>query len=105
MKIKTGDQVQVIAGKEKGKSGKVVQVFPKLGKVVVENLNQAVKHLKKQGSTPGQRIEYSAPIHVSNLKVVGKNGAGRVAYKFLEKDGQRQKVRILKTKKGTEDLD
>ena len=105
MKIKTGDNVRIIVGKDKGKTGKVVQVFPRLNKVVVENLNKAVKHLKKQGSNPGQRIEYSSPINASNVKVIGKAGEGRVGYKFLEKDGKQKKVRVLKTKQGTEDLD
>lgn len=105
MKIKNGDKVKIISGKDKGKTGKVIQVFPKIEKVVVENANTAVKHVKKRGNTPGQRIEYSAPIHISNVKVVGKDGEGRVGYKFLDKDGKKVKVRVLKTKKGIEDLD
>lgn len=105
MKIKTGDKVRIIAGKEKGKTGQVTQVFPELGKVVIENMNQAVKHLKRRGNNPGQRIEYSAPIHVSNVRVVGKEGEGRVGYKFIEKDGKQIKVRELKHKKGREDLE
>ncbi|MFH1766796.1 MAG: 50S ribosomal protein L24 [Patescibacteria group bacterium] len=105
MKIKTGDNVRITAGKEKGKTGKVVQVFPVLNKVVVENLNIAVKHLKKRGKTAGQRIEYSAPLDASNVRVIGKTGEGRVGFKYLEKDGKRTTVRILKTKKGSEDLD
>lgn len=105
MKIKVGDNVRVTAGKDKGKTGKVLQVFPKQAKVVVENMNKAVKHLKKRGSQAGQRVEFTAPIHVSNVRVVGKNGEGRVGYKFIEKQGKRSKVRVLKTKKGTEDLD
>lgn len=105
MKIKNGDKVKIITGKEKGKTGKVVQVFPRLGKVVVENLNIAVKHLKKRGNNPGQRIEFSAPLNVSNVQVIGKSGEGRVGYKFLDKDGKKVKIRVLKTKNGTEDLD
>lgn len=105
MKIKIGDNVRITTGREKGKTGKVVQVFPELNKAVVENVNKAVKHLKKRGSNPGQRIEYNAPIHISNLVVVGKEGSGRVGFKFLETDGKKKKVRVLKTKKGTEDLD
>lgn len=105
LKIKTGDTVRVIAGKDKGKTGKVLQVFPKQQKVVIENVNKAVKHLKRRGNTAGQRIEFTAPVHVSNVRVVGTDGEGRVGYKFLEKDGKRTKVRVLKTKKGTEDLD
>lgn len=105
MKVKTGDNVRINAGKDKGKTGKVTQVFPKLQKVVVENINKTFKHLKKRGDQPGQRIEYSAPIHVSNVQVTSKDGAGRVGYKFLDKDGKKQKVRVLKTKKGRSDLE
>lgn len=104
MKIKTGDNVRIIAGKDRGKTGKVAQVFPALQKVVVEGLNKSVKHIKKRGGQQGQRVEYSAPIDVSNVKVVGKAGDGRVGYKFIDKDGVSTKVRVLKTKKGTEDL-
>ncbi len=69
LKIKTGDNVTVIAGKDKGKSGKVIQVFPKKQRVVVEGVNILKKHLRsrKQGE-PGQRIELPAPLHVSNVK-------------------------------------
>jgi len=105
MKIKTGDMVRVTAGKDKGKTGKVLQVFPKLSKIVVEGINKSVKHLKKKGSTPGQRVEYTAPIQVSNVVVVGKQGEGRIGYKFIDKDGKKVKVRVLKTKSGTEDLE
>lgn len=105
MKIKTGDNVRVIAGKDNGKTGKVVQVFPTLEKVVVEGVNKAVKHVKKRGNQPGQRTEYNAPIHVSNVRVIGKGGEGRVGYKFIDKDDKQKKVRILKTKKGAEDLE
>ena len=59
----------------------------------------------RRGNQQGQRVEYNAPVHVSNVQVVGKDGAGRVGYKYIEKDGKRSKVRVLKTKKGTEDLD
>lgn len=103
MKIKTGDMVRVMVGKDKGKQGKIVQVFPQLNKVVVEGLNQRVKHLKRRGNQAGQRITFSAPIDASNVQVVGKDGvAGRVRVAFTGKDGK--KVRVLKTKKGTEEL-
>ncbi|MDP2631926.1 MAG: 50S ribosomal protein L24 [Candidatus Uhrbacteria bacterium] len=105
MKIKTGDNVRVTAGKDKGKTGKVLQVFPNLNKVVIEEINKAVKHLKRRGNTAGQRIDYFAPIDASNVRVIGKAGEGRVAYKFIERDSKKTKVRILKTKKGLEDLE
>lgn len=105
MKIKTGDNVKIVAGKDKGKTGKVLQVFPDLNKVVVEGVNKSFKHLKKRGNQAGQRVEFTAPIDSSNVKVVGKAGEGRVGYKYIDKDGKKLKIRILKTKSGSEDLE
>ena len=68
MKIKQGDYVQVIAGADVGKKGKVLRIFPKKNKVVVEGLNYVFKHLKKSQKNPqGGRIEKEAPMHVSNV--------------------------------------
>ncbi len=69
MKIKKGDKVIVITGKDKGKSGVIVKAFPKLSKVLVEGMNKKKLHKKprKQGEK-GKVIEQSAPIHVSNVK-------------------------------------
>jgi large subunit ribosomal protein L24 len=106
MKIKVGDKVQVTAGKDKGKVGAVTQVFEKRNKVVVEGVNVAIKHVKRQGDKPGQRVEFNAPLAISNVMIVGKDGTpGRVGFKMLDKDGTKKKVRFLKLKKGTEDLD
>lgn len=93
--------VRIMVGREKGKQGKVGQVFPDLNKVVVEGCNQRVKHIKPRGNQPGQRVTFSAPMDASNVQIIGKNGAvGRVG--FLVKGDK--KVRVLKTKKGTEEL-
>ena len=69
MKIKKGDKVTVITGKDKGKSGVVLQSFPKDSKVLVEGMNKKKVHKKprKQGEK-GKTIEQLAPIHVSNVK-------------------------------------
>jgi len=71
MRIKTGDKVKILAGKDRGKIGKVLQVFVKENKVVVEGLNQMIKHqrARRQGET-GQRIQFPAPIAVSNVALV-----------------------------------
>ena len=62
MKIKTGDKVKVIAGKDKGKEGKVIQTFPAMEKVVVEGVNILKKHLRpRKKGDKGQRIELPAP--------------------------------------------
>ncbi len=96
MKIKKGDTVKVIAGKNAGKTGKVVQVLPADEKVVVEGINKVTKHMKSQRrGEKGQKFEFDAPIHVSNVMVVEtKSGkASRVGYKMLENG---EKVRIAK---------
>lgn len=105
MKIKTGDNVRIMVGKDKGKEGKIIQVFPALGRVVVEGLNQRVKHIKKRGNQAGQRVTFSAPLDASNVAIVGAGGAtGRVHFTMTKVDNKMRKVRVLKTKKGTEEL-
>lgn len=71
MKIKKGDNVIITVGKDKGKTGKVTQVFPGLSKVVVEGLNTRHKNMRprKQGEK-GQKIEFSAPLDSSNVMLV-----------------------------------
>ncbi len=85
MKIKTGDKVKILAGKDKGKTGKVLQVFVKENRVVVEGLNLLLKHqrARKQGES-GQRIQFPAPINTSNLAFIcPKCGSTtRVGYKI-----------------------
>lgn len=87
MKIKKGDKVKIIAGKDKGKTGKVLQVFPSRNRVSVEGLNLLIKHMRprRQGEK-GQRIEFPAPLNLSNLMLVcpkcGKTS--RVNYKLSE---------------------
>jgi large subunit ribosomal protein L24 len=99
MKIKTGDKVQVTAGKDKGKTGKVLQVFPTEQRVSVEGVNILVKHLRGSGKQAGQKVEFPAPIHISNLMLIDPktNTPTRVGYKVLDqKDGKEKKVRIAK---------
>ena len=70
-KIKKGDTVKVIAGKDNGKEGKVLSVDPKNNKVVVEEINIIKKHVKPNRiNEVGSIVEVEAPIHVSNVKVV-----------------------------------
>lgn len=69
MKIKKGDNVIVIAGKEKGKTAKVVRAIPTENKVVLDGLNMLKKHKRAMGNQKGQLIEFAAPIHVSNVKL------------------------------------
>lgn len=70
-KLKTGDKVKMLSGKDKGKTGKILQIFVSEGKVVVEGLNLMIKHQrpKKQGEK-GQRIQFSAPVNSSRVAVI-----------------------------------
>ncbi len=106
MKIKTGDNVRVLAGKHKGKEGKVTQTFPARGLVVVDGVNQTTKHIKAKGKgVPGQRVTFFAPMPASRVAVVGTGGVkGRVGYSFITKDGRKTKVRVLRTKKGMTEI-
>jgi len=95
MKIKKGDQIQIIAGKDKGKAGKVLRVIPGNLRIVIEGLNLIKKHMKpKKGGEKGQRIEVPASINISNVMLVcpkcGK--LTRVGFKVNKKD----KLRICK---------
>lgn len=110
MKIKTGDTVRVMVGKDKGKEGKVTQTFPDLGLVVVEGVRQTVKHLSPKrvkqtktvgGKPEGQKITYSAPLRVENVAVVSGGQIGRVGYKIAAGG---QKTRVLHTKKSVKDI-
>ena len=95
MKIKTGDKVIVLSGKDKGKTGKVLVADPKALKVIVEGVNVATKHQKAQKKgQDGGIIKVETPIYVSKVQLVcPKCGKGtRVAYKIV--DGK--KVRVCK---------
>ncbi len=71
MKIKKGDKVIVITGKDKGKSGPVIRAFPKTDQVLVEGINKKKVHKKpKKSNEKGKIIEQAAPVHVSNVKKI-----------------------------------
>ncbi|HRH33065.1 MAG TPA: 50S ribosomal protein L24 [bacterium] len=71
MNIKKNDQVKILAGKDKGKTGKVIQVFPESGRASVENINLLIKHLRpRKSGEKGQRVEFSAPMNLSNLMLI-----------------------------------
>ena len=95
MKIRKSDNVLIISGKNKGKKGKVLQVFPKERLVLVEGVNLRKKHQKpKKSGEKGQIVEFPGRISISNIKLIcSKCGkAARVGYKIVEKN----KYRICK---------
>ena len=107
MKLKTGDHVRIRTGKDKGKEGKILQVFPNLERAVVEGLNICKRHLRASGGRRGQIVEFPSPLHVSNLMLIGSGAIkmGRVGYKFIDQEGKKKKVRILRKAGKTEDID
>lgn len=94
-KIKKGDKVVLLTGKDKGKSGDVVRVFPKEERVVVGGLNMVQRHTKPTQADPQGGIKHKeAPVHVSNVAIVDSNGKPtRVGFRM---DGDK-KVRFAKT--------
>ena len=95
-RIKKGDQVQVLSGKDKGKTGVVMRVLPDKGTVIVDGVNIAKKHQKARSATlQGGIIDKDMPIPISNVAIVspGDGKPTRVGYKFTT-DGQ--KIRICK---------
>ena len=104
MKIHKGDIVIVIAGKDKGAKGKVIQAFPKTNKVLVEGVNRVKKHVvnsaPERGAESGGIVTQEAPIHVSNVMIVDADGnPTRIGYRF---DENGKKVRV--SKKSGKDL-
>ena len=93
-KLKKGDKVVVIAGKDKGRQGEITRVLPKDNKAVVDGVNVAIRHTKQTQSSQGGRIAKAMPIELSNLALVDGNGkATRVGFRM---DGDK-KVRFAKT--------
>ena len=93
-KLRQGDKVIVLAGKDKGKTGEISSVDPKSGKAVVDGVNIAIRHVKQSQTTQGGRTPKAMPIELSNLAIVDANGkATRVGFKM---DGDK-KVRFAKT--------
>lgn len=96
MKVKKGDNVMIITGKDRGKNGKILNVFPQKNRVVVEGLNLVKKRTKpkKQGEK-GQTINIPASLNASNVIIICKNCGKntRIGYKILE---DKNKIRICK---------
>jgi large subunit ribosomal protein L24 len=96
MKVKKGDTVVVIAGKDKGAKGKVIQAYPERDRVLVEGVNRIKKHTRitqtQRGAQSGGIVTQEAPIHVSNVMVVDSDGKpARVGYRTND-DGKRVRV-------------
>lgn len=118
MRVKKGDLVQILSGKDRGKQGRVIEARPGDRRVIVENLNVVKRHTRprpmkdasRMGGTtmqPGGVIEKPAPLPVSNVMVVCPtcNLPTRVGYAFKELKGERVKVRVCKRADCGEEID
>ncbi|MDF1804388.1 50S ribosomal protein L24 [Thalassovita sp.] len=93
-KLRKGDKVVVLAGKDKGKQGTIESVDPKAGKAVVEGINMSIRHTRQSQTAQGGRLPKAMPIQLSNLAVLDANGKPtRVGFR-MEGD---KKVRFAKT--------
>ena len=93
-KLRKGDKVVVLAGRDHGKEGTIASVDPKAGKAVVDGVNMAIRHTRQTQTSQGGRLPKALPIDLSNLALLDSNGkATRVG--FREEDGK--KVRFAKT--------
>jgi large subunit ribosomal protein L24 len=95
LKIKKGDNVIVIAGKDKGKKGNIVKVLPKISRVIVDGINLVTQHTKATAKNAGGLVRTPASLHISNVALVDPktNSATRVGFKVLENGA---KVRVAK---------
>ena len=95
IKLKKGDEVIVLVGKDKGKTGKITLIQPSLNKAVVSGINKIKKHQKPDNNQAGGIIEKEMPIHLSNLSYFDStsNKGVRIGYKFTDN----KKLRINKT--------
>jgi len=110
MKIKKDDKVKIMAGKDKGKEAKVLQVFPRLNRASVEGVNILIKHMRpRREGEKGQRIEFPAPMNLSNMILVCPkcNKATRVLHEYieLEKNGKKSKKKQRVCKKCKKHID
>tara|TARA_B100000575_G_scaffold176689_1_gene141706 strand:+ start:729 stop:1043 length:315 start_codon:yes stop_codon:yes gene_type:complete len=94
-KLKKGDEVIVLTGKDKGKTGKIIRVIPRQMKAIVSEINKVKKNQKPDNNQPGGIIEKEMPLHISNLSLydnVSKK-AVKIGYKFIDN----KKIRINKS--------
>ena len=93
-RIKKGDTIIVLAGKDKGKRGQISRVFPKDNKVLVDGINTVITNKKQTKESAGGKISKSAPMHISNVSIIDPKKDEPTRIGFIFKDGK--KVRIAK---------
>jgi large subunit ribosomal protein L24 len=93
--IKTGDQVMVITGVDKGQTGRVLRVLTGKDRVVVEGINRVWKHVRPSQRNPqGGRIQKDAPIHVSNIMPIDPSTGSGTRLRFEKRDGKKHRIAV-----------
>lgn len=90
-KLKTGDKIIVLAGKDKGREGVITQIFPKEGRALVEGVNVVIRHEAQSAQSQGGRISKPAPIQLSNLALVDPEKGGPTRVGFKVEDGKKKR--------------
>ena len=93
-KIKKGDKVVVLAGRDKGRNGEVVQVMPTEDRAVVRGVNMVKRHTRQSGTQEGGIISKEAPIHLSNLAIADPKDGKPTRVRFEERDGKKVRVAV-----------
>jgi large subunit ribosomal protein L24 len=100
MNIKKNDKVKILAGKDKGKTGKVLQIFPARNRASIEGLNLLVKHMRpRRDGEKGQRIEFPSPLDLSNVQLICPkcDKPSRIAHEVIKaENGKEKRVRTCK---------
>ena len=96
-KIRKGDKVVVLSGRDKGRTGEVIKVHPRDGRALVRGINMVKRHQKQTAQQDGGIISKESPIHLSNLAYTGRDGKPtRIGFKFVGQGRDRKKVRFAK---------
>jgi large subunit ribosomal protein L24 len=98
MKLRKGDRVRVLSGKDRGSTGEIMRVLPKTNRVIVDGVNRAKKHQKATRATmQGGIIDKDMPVPASSVAIVCSNdGPTRIGYRFEGEGQQRHKVRVCR---------
>lgn len=92
MKLKTGDEVKILQGKDKGKKGKIQSVLVKKNKVIVTGVNMYKKHAKRQGNSPASIVDLIKPLSVANVSLICSKCNLTTRIGFILKNGEKKRI-------------
>ena len=93
-KLKKGDQVVVISGKDKGKSGEIIEVLKPLNKVKVRGINIVKKHRKPSQENPGKIEEMELPVHISNVSIIDPKTGKATRIKYVIEKNEKKRISV-----------